>query len=127
MANHDLENFQKTLHQLRAFLAAPIVDDRDRAGIIQAFEFTFEQSWKAIQKIAGKAGSQVGNPKQAFSFAMQSGWIDPKEESFWLKLLEDRNLTSHTYKMDLANQVLERVQSQYLLMFETLYRALEIA
>jgi hypothetical protein len=37
------ENFGKALAKLKEFVAAPIVTERDRAGIIQAFEFTFEQ------------------------------------------------------------------------------------
>ena len=40
-------NFKKTLEELDAFLKLPIQNDRDIAGIIQAFEFTFEQCWKS--------------------------------------------------------------------------------
>ena len=120
----EIENFQKTLKQLNAYLVKPVTDDRDRAGIIQAFEFTFEQSWKAIQKISGKMGAQVGTPKQAFTLAIQSGWIDRAEEQLWLRLLEDRNLTSHTYKEDLAKEVLQRIQTHYVAMFENLLEKL---
>ncbi|MGE3974757.1 MAG: HI0074 family nucleotidyltransferase substrate-binding subunit [Bdellovibrionales bacterium] len=124
MSSSDVVNFQKTLLQLKSYLASPITEDRDRAGIIQAFEFTFEQSWKAIQKTAGRMGSQVGNPKQAYTIAIQSGWIDRKEEDRWIRLLEDRNLTSHTYKEDLAKEVLQRIQNQYVQMFESLLKRL---
>jgi nucleotidyltransferase substrate binding protein (TIGR01987 family) len=124
MAKLETENFQKTLTQLKTYLAEPIVDDRDRAGIIQAFEFTFEQSWKTIQKIAGRIGSQVGNPKQAYTLAIQSGWIDRKEEPQWIRLLEDRNLTSHTYKEALAKEVLGRIQNHYVQMFDGLLKQL---
>jgi nucleotidyltransferase substrate binding protein (TIGR01987 family) len=124
MANLELENFRKTLTQLKLYLDTPIVDDRDRAGIIQAFEFTFEQSWKAIQKIAGRVGSEVGHPKQAYTLAMQSGWIDRKDEIYWLQLLSDRNLTSHTYREALASEILQRIQNQYVSMFEGLLQSL---
>ncbi len=39
------DNFAKALARLREFAALPIANDRDRAGVIQAFEFTFEQCW----------------------------------------------------------------------------------
>lgn len=120
MTQQRTENFHKTLMQLKSYLSKPIEDDRDRAGIIQAFKFTFEQSWKSIQKIVGLSGSVVGNPKQAYSTAIQSGWIDRGEEAFWIKLIEDRNLTSHTYRQDLAKEVLERIQGKYVIMFEGL-------
>jgi hypothetical protein len=68
-------NFKKTLEELDAFLKLPIQNGRDVAGIIQAFEFTFEQCWKSIQKIAGAQGVEVGSPKSAFSYALQNAWI----------------------------------------------------
>jgi nucleotidyltransferase substrate binding protein (TIGR01987 family) len=120
-----LINFKKTLGELKKYIALPIQNDRDIAGIIQAFEFTFEQSWKSIQKIAYEQSSEIGNPKSAFSYAMQNNWIHSAEEAKWLQLLRDRNLTSHTYQAHLAHEVLGRIQNDYILMFETLLNKLE--
>lgn len=118
-------NFKSTLDELSKYLELPIQNDRDIAGIIQAFEFTFEQAWKSIQKIAHSQGVEIGSPKAAFSYALQNSWISSSEESLWLQLLKDRNLTSHTYQEDLAQQVLSRIQSNYLKMFQGLLTALE--
>jgi nucleotidyltransferase substrate binding protein (TIGR01987 family) len=120
-------NFELTLNELNTFLTLPIQNDRDIAGIIQAFEFTFEQSWKAIQKIASAQGSEVGSPKAAFSFALQNAWIKSQDEPLWLQLLKDRNLTSHTYQEELAKEVLERIQKYYLRMFQELLNKLDTA
>ena len=121
MARNELENFTKTFTRLQSFLATPIVNDRERAGVIQAFEFTFEQCWRSLQKLASRSGGQVGNAKQAFTFAIQSGWIPRNEEMDWIRMIEYRNLTSHTYKQDLAEQVLERVQRSYVGLFQRLH------
>lgn len=115
-----LDNFEKTLAQLKSFCSLPIQNDRDKAGIIQAFEFTFEQSWLAIQKKAGGLGLTVASPRHAFSAALSNRWIRSSDEPQWVKMIEDRNLTSHTYKEALANEVLSRIQSQYLPLFESL-------
>lgn len=124
MAKKGLENFKSTIKSLRDFLSTPIEDDRDKAGIIQAFEFTFEQCWKALQQEAARQGTTVGSPKRAFSFAMSVGLISPKNEKIWLEMLEDRNLTSHTYKKELADQVIERVRTNYLQAYEELLNQL---
>jgi nucleotidyltransferase substrate binding protein (TIGR01987 family) len=120
-----LINFRKTLSELKKYLSIPVSNDRDRAGIIQGFEFTFEQSWKSIQKIAAEQGASIGSPKAAFSFAMQNQWILISDEPKWLALLKDRNLTSHTYQEELAHEVIERIQTQYVRMFESLLASLE--
>lgn len=122
-----LDNFSKTLSALELFSSTPIVDNRDRTGIIQAFEFTFEQSWKAIQKMAHQLGASVASPKTAFIFAMQNYWIDPKQVAVWLELLRDRNLTSQTYQEELASEVLERIQTQYIILFKSLLNNLHQA
>ena len=122
-----LTNFENTLAELKNYLALPIQNSRDIAGIIQAFEFTFEQSWKAIQKIATIQGVDLGNPKAAFTYALQNGWILSSDEPKWLQLLKDRNLTTHTYQETLAQEVLQRIQSDYLQMFEGLFKQLSDA
>lgn len=116
----DLTNFEKTLIQLKKFTALPIQNDRDKAGILQAFKYTFEQCWKSIQKKAGHEGSQVASPKKAFMFAFQNNWIDKKNEHIWLKMIKDRNLTSHTYREDVASEVLQNIIKFYIPGFEQL-------
>lgn len=120
-----VHNFKMTLDELVKFILLPIENDRDVAGIIQAFEFTFEQAWKSIQKIAGMQGVEIGSPKAAFSFALQNAWIQTNEESKWIQLLKDRNLTSHTYQEALAQEVLGRIQRDYIGMFQSLLAELE--
>jgi nucleotidyltransferase substrate binding protein (TIGR01987 family) len=120
----ELTNFESTLAELKRYLALPIVNDRDRAGIIQGFEFCFEQCWKALQKTAAKQGVQVGSPKMAFTFALNVNLIPATEEPQWLALIRDRNLTSHTYQKAVALEVLGRVSGDYLGMFERLLAAL---
>lgn len=125
MAEADIANFRKALTELETYCAMPVATNRDRAGIIQAFEFTFEQAWKSIQKVAGRMGTQVAFPKQALVQALAAGYINATDEPLWLQLLQDRNLTSHTYKQALAVEVLSRIQADYLRMFRGLLGALE--
>ncbi len=119
-----LENFSATLKTLKEFLKEPIENERDKAGIIRAFGFTFEQCWKAVQQEAARQGVIVGSPKNALVFAMQNKFILQQDERVWLEMLEDRNLTSHTYKKELADQVISRIQSKYLSAFDMLCSAL---
>ena len=121
----DLLNFKKTLRQLKAFVSTPVANDRDRAGVIQAFEYTFEKCWKALPKRAGKEGIEIASPKKAFSFAFQNSWIPKDKEKLWLKMLEDRNLTSHTYKEDVAKEVLRKIVAEYVPGFEALLLKLD--
>ncbi|MFZ4403839.1 MAG: HI0074 family nucleotidyltransferase substrate-binding subunit [Pseudobdellovibrionaceae bacterium] len=125
MSDDHLFNFQNSLKQLKLFCEMPIQNDRDRAGIIQAFEFTFEQSWKAIQKKTKDQGVEIVSPKQAYMFAIQSRWIAKEDEKLWIGLINDRNLTTHTYKEQLAKKIVEKILQQYLFMLEKLFEKLK--
>lgn len=113
-----IENFGKALAKLREFAAMPVVNDRDRAGIIQAFEFTFEQCWKAFRQYAAAQGIVVVSPRQSLEAAMQLKLIDPAEETAWLDMLHDRNMTSHLYQETVAHKISQRVVDRYLALFE---------
>lgn len=117
------QNFELSLKKLEEFISTYDKSEKDRAAIIKAFEFVFEQSWKAIQKIAINEGVDIGSPKKAFSFALQQKWIS--SEQVWLKILEDRNLTTHTYKEALAHEVSDRIISMYATEFRRLLNSIQ--
>ncbi|MBW2702973.1 MAG: nucleotidyltransferase substrate binding protein [Deltaproteobacteria bacterium] len=108
-----MANLELALNNLERFLDEPIVSDRDRAGVLQAFEYTFELSWKAAQKIAADQGLSAQSPRQALKAAFQLGLIPLDEEETWLSMLNDRNRTVHTYRAELAQEIFERVRDRY--------------
>ncbi len=123
-----LRTLKQTLHELDDYLADPVVTNRDRAGVIQAFEFTFEQAWKAIQRRGAELGNpNIGSPKSALVFALANQWIDRSAEGLWLQMLKDRNLTTHTYQEDLAKLVLQRIEEHYSDMFHALIAKIELS
>lgn len=71
-----------------------------RDSVIQRFEFCVELSWKTAKRFMGTATSA---PKDVIREMAQSGYIDDVE--IWLTAIDMRNLSSHTYKEDLAEKV----------------------
>ncbi len=116
--NNTLQNFRLAFASLEQFLTEPIRTKRDKAGVIQAFEFTYELAWKTFQKIAQEEGLRVATPRQAFSSALQAGYIPPEEESRWIDMMQDRNLTSQTYHESLATEIVERIRTAYFPVFK---------
>jgi hypothetical protein len=70
------ENFEAALGKLVEFQKLYDGSEIHRAGVIQAFEFTFEQCWKALQKKAGLEGLSLASPKKSIEWAMANAWIE---------------------------------------------------
>jgi nucleotidyltransferase substrate binding protein (TIGR01987 family) len=111
VSSKSLANAEAALSQLTAFLEAPAVSDRDRAGVIQAFEFTFEAIWKLLKHLAEGEGLTAESPKRALIAAYKMGVV--KDETLWLEMLRDRNLTSHVYHVDLAERIFAAIRDRY--------------
>lgn len=76
---------------------------------IQRFEFTVELFWKALKKhLKQDFGIEVYGPKKVLEQAYVNSLID--NEQLWIDMLEDRNMTSHTYKEDLADEIYIRIK-----------------
>lgn len=60
-----LANLERAFAELESYLALPIAHGRDKAGLIQGFEFTFELFWKTFQKLAPEAGLEASSPREA--------------------------------------------------------------
>ena len=100
-------NLIKALKKLEEVLKQPETEiTRDAA--IQRFEFTFEMSWKVMQSIAKTNKPKLYGVKAIIREAAALSLIDNPE--LWLKFLEDRNLTVHTYKEDLAKEIFSRIK-----------------
>lgn len=98
MSTHTLE-LQKAIKKLGEALAQP-KNEFIRDSTIQRFEFCIELAWKTSKKIMGTSTSA---PKDVIREMAQNNYIQNVE--LWLKAIDMRNLSSHTYKEELAEQV----------------------
>lgn len=94
-----LEELSKALVSLEEALTVEKTDI-SRDASIQRFEFCVELSWKSAKKVMG---TSTAAPKQVIREMAQSGFIENVE--FWLKSIDQRNLSSHTYNEKLAEEV----------------------
>jgi nucleotidyltransferase substrate binding protein (TIGR01987 family) len=106
-----LDNFRTALGALGRFLAESNRGEAAEAGIVQGFEFTFEQCWKLFQLLAEQNALPASSPRAALKAGMKLGFIE--DESLWLDMLEQRNLASHTYHTSLAKALVARIESTF--------------
>lgn len=81
-----------------------ILDDRDKAGAVQAFAFSYELTWKMMRRILIARGSEVGSPRDVFRKAALEQIIDDPE--LWFLFQQMRNLTTHTYEETIVNTIM---------------------
>ena len=115
-------NFQKAFAQLDS--AVQLMRERElssleKQGLIQAFEFSYELAWNCLrdylvwQGIEGIVGSR-DTIREAFS----KGLVEDGDT--WMKMLLDRNRTSHTYNEKIAEEILSSIEKSYLTALQSL-------
>lgn len=83
---------------------APLLVD----GTMQRFEFCFELAWKSVKlALLEWEGLSSASPRQALEQAYSLRWLEREEP--WLQMLQDRNLSSHTYREGLAREIHARI------------------
>jgi nucleotidyltransferase substrate binding protein (TIGR01987 family) len=111
-----LTDFEKAVARLKEVLDLKKTDViRDSA--IKRFELCFDLAWKCIQAYARREGLDCQSPRACLKTAFQLGLIDYEDD--WLKMLDDRNLSVHTYKEKYAEEIFSRIK-HYSEMFERL-------
>lgn len=114
-----LHNFNKAMNHLGNALQIEQPDLVQKAGIIQLFEMSFELGWKLLKDYLEEQGFQeVKSPRAALKKAFEIGLIEHGHE--WMQLLEDRNLTSHTYDEEKATQMEQLIDHKYYPIMEAL-------
>lgn len=81
-------------------------------GTIQRFEFVMELAWKLIkQYLEYEEIGEFNSPRSAIKEAYKIGIIENGE--IWLDMITDRNLTSHTYDEETANNIYLNIINNY--------------
>lgn len=81
-----------------------------RDAAIQRFEFTFEAVWKYVQfYLKIKEGLDLASPKAVIRASFQCDFFDELETETAIRMADDRNLTSHTYDEDLADEIFKKL------------------
>lgn len=109
------ENYQRALHQLTLamrLLEQRPLSDLEQQGFIQGFEFTHELAWNVLKDFLEYEGIQglVGS-RSTVREAFKRGLINDGEA--WMDMIEKRNLSSHTYNLDVANQLVIAIRDSY--------------
>ena len=81
-------------------------------GTIQRFEFTVELAWKLLKEyLESEKFGEFNSPKAVVKEAFKIGLLEDGE--IWLDMLDDRNLTSHTYDEETAKEIYRNIISKY--------------
>ena len=103
-----MESLGRALDRLDEALAVPPDVPLAVDGTIQRFEFTFELAWKALKDALAEEGVDARSPREVLRASFRLGWLD--DEEAWLGMLDDRNLSSHVYREEVAAEIYGRIR-----------------
>ncbi len=113
------DNYQKALTQLTKFIARGDLNELEEQGLIQAFEYTYELGWNLLKDYLLYQGTQnIYGSRDAIREAFSVGLIADGEG--WMKMLQDRNRTTHTYNEEVAAAIVANIRQLYFARFVAL-------
>lgn len=89
----------------------------EQLGLIHSFELNHELAWNVLKDYLEDKGIMglVGS-KDATRAAFKNGLIEQGE--YWMKMIEARNKTSHTYAPNIAQEVVDDILTRFYPAFE---------
>ncbi|MFZ4560132.1 MAG: nucleotidyltransferase substrate binding protein [Saprospiraceae bacterium] len=117
-------NYEKSFHQLKEIMGRGELNDLEAQGLIKCFEYTYELAWNLMkdyliyQGVTGITGS-----RDAIRHAFNQGLIS--EGELWMRMVDDRILTVHTYHEETAKRVEDHIKNDYFALFEALYHQMK--
>ncbi len=120
MENKDIRwqqfgNYRKALaklEQVAARVDPGSLSELEKEGMIHRFEYTFELAWKTLQDLLVYKGYlDIAGPNPVLEQALKDGYI--KDEHGWRNMKKSRELTSHTYNSETAEDISEDIVRRY--------------
>lgn len=100
------------------------LSELEKEGLIQRFEYTFELAWKTLQDLLVYKGyTDIVGPNPVLEQSLKDGYI--KDEKGWRNMKKSRELTSHTYNSDTADEIATSVVEKFFSLLADLQATLE--
>ena len=117
-------NYRRALEQLESFFEPPELNLREQQGLIKAFEYTFELAWNTLRDLLRNQGNDtLLGSRDTIREAFRLGLISDGE--VWMLMIQDRNLTSHSYNRATADAIAANIKQSYLSSFKQLRARLD--
>lgn len=114
-------NYEKAFLRLKEAMEMESLNELERNGLIQRFEFTIDLSWKVLKDYLEYKGFNFKpSPKDTIRLAQESEFIDYAQEL--MDGLEIRNILSHDYDGEKFETLEEKLRGETFLALEKLYR-----
>lgn len=113
------ENFEKAYLLLASTIEIESPSVVERGGLVQFFEVTFELSWKLLKDYLESQDVNPKFPRDTIKEAFRYELI--KDGDAWMNMLNDRNLTVHTYNETKAIEIETKIRSIFFPAIQQLY------
>ena len=105
-------NFNKALQQLSKFIAKGELNELEKQGLIQSFEYCYELAWNTIKDFYESQGEMgIQGSRDAIRLAFRRGLIENGDA--WMDMMKSRTLTSYTCNEDVAEEISKAIFNQY--------------
>lgn len=109
------ENYKKAFNQFQSGVLKyqqSSLNELEKQGLIQAFEYTFELAWNLLRDYFVYQGiTEIRGSRDAIKLGFKYGLIENGES--WMKMISARNLTSHTYNERVVEELLKEIIDIY--------------
>ena len=99
------------------------LSDLEAQGLIQGFVYTHELAWNTLKDFLQAQDFKLYGSRDTTRAAFKEGIIENGEA--WMEMIHHRNLTTHTYNEDTANEVVTAIINTYFPEFEMLLTKIE--
>ncbi|MFN2456870.1 MAG: nucleotidyltransferase substrate binding protein [Chitinophagaceae bacterium] len=114
------QNFVSALSYLQEAVEIKNPDIIQKAGLIQFFEICFELGGNLIKDyLQDQAFTDIRSPRSALKKGFEIGLIQNGHS--WMQLIDDRNITAHTYDEATVNKVHQFIADKYFPLLKELY------
>ena len=126
--HYRFRNFSRAYTLLREAMEREVAElnQLEREGAIQRFEYMFELAWLTLKdrlEYAGVTLSEI-TPRNVIREAFAAKLI--ADGYAWTDMLVDRNLMSHTYDFARFEAVIENIRNRYLALLDNIYQRLSL-